>query len=138
MAYSIRVSPRNLIVNLVQEPEDPVMLDMERSIDKARFLLDGLADPVYLVIDMHRVHMEVDDFIRVASSLALGTNPLSSHPNVIETVFVSAHPGIRVAVAGLTSAVFNRVRLAQVSTLEEALAYCERRVGAAGHALAVS
>jgi hypothetical protein len=129
MAYSIKVNPGSLTITFSQEPDSNVMVDMVRSLDKAMSLLDDLPEPGYLIIDYRRVSLDVDDHLRLSSVLALGPNPVAHHPNVIEMLFVSADPAVRMATAGLANPAFGGVKLSQFQTIEEALDYCHERLG---------
>ena len=130
MAYSIQQKPGSLILSFISEPDGNVMVDLVRSLDKAISILDELPSPVYLIIDFRRITMNVDDLLKVSSTLALGPNPVAHHANVVATLFVSTDPSVRLATAGLASPAFGAVKLAQFDTLEEALAYVHDPLGA--------
>lgn len=133
MAYSIETNPGSLMITFVQEPDSSVMVDMVRSLDKAICLLDELP-PCYLIIDYRRVSLDVDDHLKLSSMLALGPEPVTHHPKVLETLFVSADPAVRMATAGLANPAFGAVKLAQFETIEGALAYCHEKLGIANRA----
>ena len=135
MAYNIQQLPGRLILAYLSEPDGSIMLDLMRSVDKAMCLLDSAPEPCALVIDFRSVTMNLDDLLKVCSTLALGPHPVTHHPNVSETLFISADPSVRTAMAGLASPAFGEVRLAQFETLDEALAYCRDRLTRPDHAL---
>jgi hypothetical protein len=130
MAYSIQQKPGSLILSFIHEPDGNVMVDLVRSLDKAISILDDLPRPVHLIVDFRQASMDVDDLLKVASTLALGPNPVAHHANVVATLFVSTDPSVRLATAGLASPAFGAVKLAQFETLEEALAYTQDPLGA--------
>jgi len=132
MAYTIQQKPGSLILSFSHEPDGSVMVDLVRSLDKAMALLDNLPEPVHLIIDFRRASMDVDDLLKVSSTLALGPSPVTHHPRVAATLFVSADSSVRLATSGLASPAFGGVKLAQFDTLEEALSYARLPLGAAG------
>ena len=129
MAYSIQQQPGSLILSFMDEQDGSVMVDLVRSLDKAITILDELSQPVYLVIDFRRISMNVDDLLKVSSTLARGPNPVAHHANVVATLFVSTDPSVRLATSGLASPAFGAVKLAQFATLEDALAYVQDPLG---------
>lgn len=134
MAYSIQQRDGSLILTFMHEPEGSMMVDLVRCLDKAMLLLDIAPRPVYLVIDFRRASMNVDDLLKVASTLALGPQPVAHHPKVSAMLFVSTDSSIRLATAGLASPAFGGVKLAQFDTLDEALGYIGQQVDEAARA----
>lgn len=128
MAYTLKQNPGSLVITLANEPDSTIMIDLMSSLDKAISLLDDTSEQVFLVIDLRRVTLNMDDHIRLSSTLALGPNPVVHHPRVIETLFVTADPATRMATAGLASPAFGEVRLSQFDSLAEALAYGAERL----------
>jgi hypothetical protein len=117
-------------------PEDPILLatmtaeysvsrDQQASDDAARALLAELVEPMYLVVDITKVKLSIDD-ITLGSNRAAreGHNPLWHDPRIKQIVFVSTNKAVHLAAKGVNTLPFGFSNVKVFNTLDEALAHC--------------
>ncbi len=91
---------------------------------EARRELDNATTPLYNVVDLTQSTMGLDDVILASNSVARGEESVWHHPKVKQMVIVSKTALIKLAAAGLNSAVFGRLNVKVFGTCDEALAFC--------------
>lgn len=87
-------------------------------------LLDTAGQPLFVVLDLREVSIELGALMRAADLSARGRTPIMHHPRVREMIFVSSHVLVRTAVAGMRTEAFGFARARQFDTMEQALDYC--------------
>lgn len=98
-----------------------VKTELPQSVPEYLKLLNTLADPVFWIVDLSAVVLDMEGIIFGANMLARSENPLYHHPNVCQVIYVTTNPTLRAAVEGMTSRLFGRVAITAVNTLDEAL-----------------
>ena len=125
MSYSIRLLPDAPIILVTHTMSDEYLAEQERAIPEIIALAQAQPEPVFLVIDLRDITLNLGQRIEAASMGVRGPNPLLHQPMIRETVFVSGDRMTRQGVGGLAGgALFGRPRVRQVETREEALVYC--------------
>lgn len=96
-------------------------------------MLQILADqpaPLFLILDLQTVRMDLDGHLEAASAAALGKSPLLHHPKIRETLFVSNDELMKMSIKGLTSsATFGFAKASLFATVDEALQHCYDQFG---------
>jgi len=123
MSYSIKKVPDAPIVTLLQEAR-PAMAEMSQMLDTLTALLDAQSEPVFLVMDVQGPAFAIDDMSIAASLIARRQSALLLHKNVRETLLVTRSGSAKLAVLGLSTAVFGQVKIRRFDSPEQALAYC--------------
>jgi hypothetical protein len=119
-------------------PGEPIMLvtlfedfnfatDLPHSTGATFKLLESVNEPVFLIDDLQRVDIALDDLTTAASITSRGDNPLYHHPKIREVLFVTSYETTRMAIRGLTTDTFGNVRARLFDTLGEALAYARSK-----------
>ncbi len=132
MPTHIEKVPDAPIIIVHSEQSDDNLAEMQSSVAEITQALDTQTEKVFLITDMSRVTMDLNDIIQAASMSARGQKSLLHHPNIRESVFVLTDRFISLAVKGLNSATFGKVNARLFPTLDEAVAYCRGRVAAEG------
>ena len=86
-------------------------------------LLDAVSEPVFFVLDLSNIQINVADLSQGASAAYLGDNPTLKHPNIREILHVSENLALEFAAEGLDSETFGHVKVRRFASLDEALAY---------------
>ena len=123
MSYSIKKVPDAPIVTLLQEAR-PAMAEMSQMLDTLTALLDAQSEPVFLVMDVQGPAFAIDDMSIAASLIARRQSALLLHKNVRETLLVTHNSTAKLAVLGLSTAVFGQVKIRRCDSVEQALSSC--------------
>lgn len=91
--------------------------------------LDEQTEKVFVISDLREISMDLEQIIHATSMVARGRSPVTRHPNIRESISVLREGLIKMAIKGLDSATFGRVRVRIFDTIEEALDYCRGQTG---------
>ena len=86
-------------------------------------ILDRVSEPVFLILDVSKAEIDLDEILHGASSAYRGSNPIFRHPNIRQILQVSDNPAFEMAARGLNSESFGSVKVELFHTLKEALEY---------------
>lgn len=86
-------------------------------------ILNQASEPVFFVIDMSVLLLDLDDLTQAASMITDAAAGSVRHPNVREMVFVTPDALTDLALHGLESETFGSVNVRTFTTVEEAMAY---------------
>ena len=92
-------------------------------------LLDEARQPLFVVLDLRQVAVEPDSLVEAANRSASGRSPIMHHPAMRETIFVSTHILVKMAVRGMASEAFGCARARHFDSLDQALGYCREQMG---------
>ena len=127
MTYTIEKVPDAPIVIMVhdsrQSPEE-----LQEVIAAVSATVDAQPEPVFMVLDIHKLDLGVDDLISAASTGARGPGAVLHHPKIRENLVVSSKSVVKMAMKGLTTATFGNVKVRVFKTQEEALGYCREKI----------
>ncbi len=126
--YQIERLPGEPIILAVNYEEFSIAEDQQPADAETRMMLDQATEPLYLIIDLTRQTMRLDDIILGANIGAGGQAPLWQHPNVQEVIFVTTKAIVKLAIQGLDSLPFGNTQAKAFETQEEALAYARTRI----------
>lgn len=115
-------------------PDEPIMLatlhagyDMIRDLPKssatAITLLDQLSEPVYYIVDLREITIDMDVIVNGTNGASGSDGSLYRHPMIHEVLFVSPDPIVSHVAAGLNNDAFGHVRAHAFATLDDALDY---------------
>lgn len=104
--------------------------DMRDSVVQITAALDAQPEPVFLIIDLSEITMDLNELIQSASLSARGNDTMLHHPKIRENIFVLTSKFIIMAIQGLNSATFGRINARVFATLDEALEYCRAQAAA--------
>jgi hypothetical protein len=127
VAYTLEKLPDLPVILFVQEPGTDLLEDMKTGLSAASKLLDEQPGPTFLATDFTGFTMSVGDVLEAASLAARGQSPLLHHPKIRENIFVTTDPLMTIAIDGLATATFGRVKLKRFRTLDAALDYCRHK-----------
>ena len=130
MPYSIEKLPDAPILIITHESKQ-LLAEMGRLMDEIKPLLDAQQEPVFLVMDIRRLGIAVEDLAAAASAAARGPGALLHHPNVRENLLVSSAGLVKLGAQGLRTATFGNTKIRVFDTTEQALEYCHRQIGQA-------
>ena len=130
MPYSIEKAPDEPIVVVVHESRQ-LLAEMGQLMDEIKPLLDSQPEPVFLVMDIRRLGIAVEDLASAASAAARGPGALLHHPNVRENLLVSSAGLVRLGAQGLRTATFGNTKVRVFDTTEQALGYCRDQIAQA-------
>jgi hypothetical protein len=115
-------------------PDDPVILmslakdaliteDMANSGAEIRALLDQADGPMFVIMDMRELSINLNDIILGSNLGTRGEEPLSRHPNIGEMIFVSSNAMVKLAVKGLNTVTFGNLEARVFDSVGDALIY---------------
>lgn len=115
-------------------PGEPVILatlhagyDMIRDLPKssatAIALLDQMSEPVYYIVDLRELTIDMDVIVNGTNGASGSEGSLYRHPMVHEVLFVSPHPIASHVAEGLNNDAFGHVRAHAFATLDDAFDY---------------
>jgi len=130
MPYSIEKLPDVPIILIVHESKQ-VLAEMAELMAQMKPLLDAQPEPVFLVLDIRRLGIAVEDLAAAASAAARGPGALLHHPNVRENLLVSSAGLVRLGAQGLRTTPFGNTKIRVFDTTEQALAYCAEQLAQA-------
>ena len=123
MTYKHEILPGEPIMLTTMSAEYSVSRDQARSDAEARVLLDNAREPLFCIIDLSRVSFSLTDVIGGANAGARGQEPIFHHNKILELIYVTPNRMVQLAVKGLGSVAFGKVKACVFETIEEALAY---------------
>lgn len=91
--------------------------------------LEAQPEPVFVIVDIRQVSIDLDGHLRTAKMAARGDNPLLHHPKQREVVFVSADTLMPAVAKGLGTPTFGSRKAAVFGSLDEAIDYCYGKLG---------
>lgn len=120
--------------NTQKLPGDPIILvslfkdynivqDLPKSGAEGIALLDEQTTPVFYVIDIRELQLDVNDVIDGANLASGSEGALYRHPMIREALFVTEQEIVAMGVKGLDSVPFGNVKARVFKTVEDALAY---------------
>ncbi len=124
MLYTIDKYPNAPILILVNRGSR-VTPDMASALASLAAALDDQPEPVFVIMDVRRMAMALDDLS------ACGQGKLLHHPKLRECMLVTTNGMLKLAAKGLKSAAFGGVSLPVFDTTEHALEYCWQRIAEA-------
>jgi hypothetical protein len=128
-AYSLRKLDGEPIILFSRNPGEWQPDEMVTSVTETIALLDRQTGPVFLVLDLPGLSLDLSDSLAASSMTTRGDNPLLHHPRLRETVFVTTDPMLQHSVRSMAaSPTFGFARVSHVETAEEALDYCRLRL----------
>jgi len=122
--YTLERLPDLPVVLVHPEPGRTVGDGIRAGMSDLVRLLDAADEPLFVVVDLREVLVDVEEVIQAADRSARGRSPIMHHRNVRETLFVSTHLLVRLAVKGMTTEAFGCARARYFDTCDEALGYC--------------
>lgn len=122
MPFSVTRVDDKPIVMYVIDPNHNIATDGERDIQALFDLLEGQANPVFLIMDIRNYKLTLDDMI-VGANHAARQFKIFKHPKVIESILISENQMAALASRGLNTPVFGNVKIKVVKTMDDAYAY---------------
>jgi hypothetical protein len=116
------------IIVQTHEPGPDVAEEMPMALQQLGELLNIQPDPVYLVINLDGVMLNLDGLLTTSSQAARGPDAVLHHPKVIETLFVVSNNMLKLGVVGLASEAFGSAKVRTFDAYDQALAYCYERI----------
>src|SRR5690348_15406429 len=129
MTYHFEPLPDAPVIVFIQETAGDAFEEMGRSVPETIALLANQPEPVFLILDLSIVTMDLSDTVAATDMTARGDNPMLHHPNLREAIFVSANPWMQQSFRALGKPAYGMARVSVVETLDEALDYCFGRLG---------
>jgi hypothetical protein len=123
MNYSVEVLPGEPIILMCLYAEARVSEDMSRSSVEVKALLDQAAEPVFLIMDMSKMTISLNDIILGSNMGTRSEQPLNRHPQLREMLFVSPSALVKLAVKGLNTVTFGNLEFKVFDTVDDALTY---------------
>jgi hypothetical protein len=123
MSYTVEHLSGEPILLITGMPDFEVA-EGSQMVKEMRSTLDAAHEKLYVVLDMSRITISLDDMMQSADMVTYTARGLGVHPKILESVVVTTSVFVRLAVKGLTSSVFGQMQTRQVESLEEALAHC--------------
>lgn len=117
-----------LVVHSTQTDGD-IATDTEETVRILAAALDAEAELVYLIIDLSTIRMDLADIMHSANVSARERSSVLRHPHIRQTGYVLTDGLIKMAVKGLESATFGRIKSPIFDTLDEAIAHYRGLVG---------
>lgn len=93
-----------------------------------RQILDDSPRPLFVVNDILRLRLSVEQLIMAANHGGRGENPLWRHPNAQGVYFITTSKAVELAAAGMNSAAFGNLDIQVFHTLEDVLAHIDRQI----------
>lgn len=128
MNYKIDVLPGEPIILYTMLEQYTLSQDMPNADTETQAILNGSSEPMFLIVDVTRLSLSLNDVIQGATQAARGEQPLFHHPNVREVVVVATSGIAKLASKGLNTATFGNVNISVSGTVDEALAYVRSRM----------
>jgi len=121
--YTTKKVPNEpVIIAALHEGYDMVN-DMPASSATAIALLDQESEPVFYVVDLTALRLDLDSIINGANGASGSEGSIYRHPMVREVIFVSEQDFVPAVAEGLNSAPFGHVKARAVPSMDEAWAY---------------
>lgn len=102
--------------------------ELNSLLSDAEAVLDGLTSPVFYIADLRLITVTFNDIVEGANQASRGVRPMFHHPYVREAILVSHNPAIRLTAKGLSSPIFGSLTITFFETLDQAIAYCDRKM----------
>ncbi len=128
MPPTIAKLPDEPIILVTEEPGSSLLEDITFNLAEVTRLIGGQPEPVFLVIDIRRSTLRLDEISSAANLVAGQRDSLLHHPNIRETIVVSTSIIVRLSLAIMTGPIFGALRLSLADTVEEALDRCRAEV----------
>ena len=87
-------------------------------------LLNAQPEPVFVIADLRRISLNLDDVMRAGNSAARSMPSILYHLNIRETLVVTTEPIVRLAAQGIDGSMFGGLSMRVFTTPEAALEYC--------------
>ena len=129
MRLSVEQLPDAPIFITVGPPPGDFTGTLLDSLPEIRRFNDLLIEPIYMIIDMSGVTLDVPGHMLAATVAAGGPGAMLHHPNVLEYVFISTDPVMQVALKKLREPSFGAARVSVFATRVEAVDYCYDQLG---------
>ncbi len=91
-------------------------------------LLDAQPTPIFLIMDLREMKIDLEDMIFGANQAARQLH-LFKHKNVRERILITASRVITLSAQGMQSPIFGGIEMKVFKTLDEALAYARDMAG---------
>lgn len=101
-----------------------VMQELSEIDRRLTHLLDAQPEPVFVIADLRRISLNLDDVIRASNNAARSMPSILYHLNIRETLVVTNEPIVRLAAQGIDGPIFGGLSMRVFTTPEEALEYC--------------
>jgi hypothetical protein len=101
--------------------------EVETVVNTLTGMLNCARDPLYLIMDVRRMDISLEELSYFADASAMRPNALLHHKMLREAVVISADSMVGVAVGGMRSEIYGKARIRVFATPEEALDYCRRQ-----------
>ncbi len=130
MSYHNELLPGEPIVVAHLHADFSLANETQSSIVETRRVLDSVDEPIFYILDLSNLTINIHDLISGTNSSSRGEDPLWHHPNIREFLVVSQSKLIQLAAAGLNSVSFGNLEAKMFGSLDEALAYCREQIRA--------
>jgi hypothetical protein len=126
---TIQKLPNEQIVVDTMSPDYHLSVELPQGISKLFEVADGLAEPVFWIVDASVVkEVTIEDLLTGTELLIRGKNPLYRHRNMREVLYVSTSPMVRLAAAGLANELFGNLKIRVFDNIESALQYARKQL----------
>jgi len=116
---------RPVLINIFEEHLEPE--EIPAMVDELNAWLARLDHKVYYINVLGTTHLSLGDVMQGVQLAARGDASPLHHPNIIETLVITADPFILMAARTINSYVFGNVKLKTFTTLDEALSYIDAK-----------
>jgi hypothetical protein len=100
-----------------------LFVDFPKSYAAVYEMLDSVDEPVYYILDLSALSLDMNLIMQGASSTSRGSQASFHHPKVKAVLMVSPAEVIHVAAEGLRTEIYGNVEAKTFYSLEDALAY---------------
>jgi hypothetical protein len=127
MPYTIDNLPDEPIMILVHEGSQSLQ-EIDQARDDMVLALDAQPEPVFLVLDIRRLAIGLDDMPGAAAKATSGSSAPLHHSNIRESLIVSSSGLVKLGALGLRTATFGSVNVRVFETTEQAIDYCREKI----------
>lgn len=133
MRYSLEKLAGEPIILFTREVEEFQADEMAKSVADTIALIDQQPEPVFLILDLMTLSLDLSDTLAATTMTSRGDNPMLHHPNLRETVFVTTDPMMQHSVRAMAgSPTFGFARVSYVESVEDAITYCRKKLAGPG------
>jgi hypothetical protein len=86
-------------------------------------ILNAAPEPLFVIYDVSKAQLSLDDIILGAARTARGDEPLLRHPKIRQLLAVTSDPTLELVAEGMDSEIFGNIGIRVFKTLDDALAY---------------
>jgi len=127
--YTLRVLKDEPIILFTREAGEWQAGEMSQSMVDTIALLDAQPGPMFLVLDLLTLSLDLSDSLAATTMASRGPEPMLHHPKLRETIIVTTDPMMQHSVRAMAaSPTFGFARVSHVETVADALTYCRLRL----------